>query len=178
MTKNANRGAAAEPVAVTIDFGARFASSEQFKAIYREGMALVEETAAYLDGEGRQEARALPSQAALIYATESMRLTTRLMQLASWLLVRRAVNNGELTAQQALEEKHKIKLRDVARPGHTLGFGELPSKMQTLIERSFRLQDRIQKLDALIHAEAEQRRDAARNPVAPQMDRLRAAFEA
>src|SRR5262245_58194103 len=71
----------------TVSFGERLAASQAFTALFREGMALVEETAAYLDGDGRQEAKALPRSAALAYATESMRLTTRLMQLASWLLL-------------------------------------------------------------------------------------------
>ena len=44
---------------VTISFGERFAASDQFDAIFREGMALVERTAAYLDGPGRKEAKAL-----------------------------------------------------------------------------------------------------------------------
>ena len=43
---------------VTVSFGAEFARSEQFKTVFREGMALVEAAAAYLDGEGRKEARA------------------------------------------------------------------------------------------------------------------------
>ncbi len=47
---------------------------------------------------------------ALAYATESMRLTTRLMQVASWLLLQRAVNEGELTRNQALTERHRVKL--------------------------------------------------------------------
>ena len=34
-----------------------------------------------------------------------MRLTTRLMQLASWLLLQRAVNEGEITAENARTEK-------------------------------------------------------------------------
>ena len=66
----------------TIDFGSRFAGSETFRTLFREGMALVEETASYLDGPGRAESRGLGRAASLIYATESMRLTTRLMQLA------------------------------------------------------------------------------------------------
>jgi len=81
---------------VTVSFGAKFARSEQFKAVFREGMALVEAAATYLDGDGRKEARKLRPPHSLAYATESMRLTTRLMQLASWLLIRRAVSEGEL----------------------------------------------------------------------------------
>ena len=73
-------------------------------------MSLVEFSAAYLDGPGRVETKTLRRAAALAYATESMRLTTRLMQVASWLLLRRAVNEGELTPAQALSEKHRVRL--------------------------------------------------------------------
>ena len=75
----------------TVSFGERFAASDQFDAIFREGMGLVERTAAYLDGQGRKEARALRGPVAVLYATESMRLTTRLLELASWLMIRRAL---------------------------------------------------------------------------------------
>ena len=66
-----------------IALGPRIVASGGFTLLYRDGMALIEEVAAYLDGEGRNESRGLPREAAHLYATESMRLTTRLMQLAS-----------------------------------------------------------------------------------------------
>ncbi|MFL6813090.1 MAG: DUF1465 family protein, partial [Bradyrhizobium sp.] len=69
-----------------VQFSERLTNSAAFSALFREGMDLVEETAAYLDGAGRTEAKALDRSVGLTYATESMRLTTRLMQLASWLL--------------------------------------------------------------------------------------------
>ena len=71
----------------TVNFFTKFTSSEQFEKVFREGMSLVEETANYLDGPGRLDARVLERHGAIAYATESMRLTTRLMQLASWLLL-------------------------------------------------------------------------------------------
>ena len=48
-----------------------FASSELFQRTFDDGMALVEETAAYLDGPGREESKDLPRRGAL----------------ASWMLV-------------------------------------------------------------------------------------------
>jgi regulator of CtrA degradation len=39
-----------------------------------------------------------------------MRLTTRLMQVASWLLLQRAVNEGELTWSQAHADRLRVKL--------------------------------------------------------------------
>ena len=91
-----------------VDFLARFTSSEQFEKVFREGMGLVEETANYLDGPGRSDARGLDRHGAIAYATESMRLTTRLMQLASWLLLHRAVKEGEMSLAQANKEKAKV----------------------------------------------------------------------
>src|SRR6476469_9779449 len=78
----------------TVSFGQHFAASDQFDAIFKEGMGLVERTAAYLDGPGRKEARALICSFAVPDTTESMRLTTRLLELASWLMIRRALKEG------------------------------------------------------------------------------------
>src|SRR6201987_1780339 len=94
----------------TVSFSERLASSQVFAILFRDGMALVEETASYLDGVGRTESKRLERSAALVYATESMRLTTRLMQLASWLLLHRAVKEGEMTLAQASKENAKGKL--------------------------------------------------------------------
>src|SRR5579884_3780180 len=93
-----------------VSFAERLAGSDAFKNLFREGMLLVEEAAAYLDGDGRDDSKALPRAEALAYAAESMRLTTRLMQLASWLLLQRAVNEGEISLAQANKERTRIKL--------------------------------------------------------------------
>jgi regulator of CtrA degradation len=99
-----------------VSFGEKLAASQNFSQLFRDGMKLVEETAAYLDGPGRQESRRLDRASSLGYATESMRLTTRLMQLASWLLLHRAVNEGEMSLAQASKERIKVKLSsDAAR---------------------------------------------------------------
>jgi regulator of CtrA degradation len=97
--------------AAPVSFGERLAGSQAFSALFRDGMALVEETAAYLDGPGRKESKLLERSAALAYATESMRLTTRLMQLASWLLLHRAVNEGEMSLAQASRRKARSSSR-------------------------------------------------------------------
>src|SRR5437867_11637137 len=90
-----------------VSFGERLAASENFFPLFRDGMKLVEDAAAYLDGPGRTESRQLDRAMSLAYATESMRLTTGLMQLASWLLVHRAVNEGEISLAQANKERER-----------------------------------------------------------------------
>jgi regulator of CtrA degradation len=161
--------------AALVQFSERLTNSAAFGTLFREGMDLVEETAAYLDGAGRTEAKALDRSVSLIYATESMRLTTRLMQLASWLLLHRAVKEGEMTLTQANREKTKVKL-SAADPGATDVLERLPLQLQDLISRSMSLQSKVRRLDTTIHASATERA-AIGNPLVPQLNRLKAAFE-
>ena len=158
-----------------VQFSERLTNSTAFGNLFREGMDLVEETAAYLDGAGRAEAKALDRAASLTYATESMRLTTRLMQLASWLLLHRAVKEGEMTLTQANREKTKVKL-SAADPGAADTIEKLPEHLQDLIARSMSLQLRVRRLDATIHSPVAERA-AIGNPLVPQLNRLKAAFE-
>src|SRR5690242_19826884 len=125
-----------------VSFGERLANSPAFADLFRTGMALVEETASYLDGPGRQESKQLPRAAALAYATESMRLTTRLMQLASWLLLHRAVKEGEMSLAQASREKAKVKFT-ASESADSATLALLPKTLHGLIERSLSLQERV-----------------------------------
>ena len=143
--------------------------------MFREGMTLVEETASYLDGAGRRESQRLSRQAALTYATESMRLTTRLMQLASWLLLQRAVNEGDLSVEQASHERSKVKLGGLSTAVGGPTWEELPPQLKLLIDRSVRLQERVVRLDgALARLPAD---GSAENAVQRAQSRIAGAFQ-
>jgi regulator of CtrA degradation len=160
----------------TICFVQKLAASSSFKALFAEGMALVEESASYLDGAGRDESRPLRRAVAMAYATESMRLTTRLMQLASWLLLQRAVNEGDMTSAQAASEKHKVRLarQEVACAPEL--FEELPARLRALSLRSMRLQARIAHLDQSLSTARLYASRGEPSPIASQIERLRTAF--
>src|SRR5262245_65532917 len=157
-------------------FGERLTSSQLFSDLFRDGMALVEETATYLDGPGRQESTKLERVAALAYATESMRLTTRLMQLASWLLLHRAVKEGEMSLAQANKEKAKVKLAS-SEAGEEQNIKIVPERLRALINRSKSLQASVRRLDATMHAAPDPTMIATGNPVERQLGLLKAAFE-
>ncbi len=170
MTEKAARGFG------TVSFKEKLASSQAFSALFRDGMALVEETAAYLDGPGRKDSKALARPAALAYATESMRLTTRLMQLASWLLLHRAVKEGEMSLAQVNQEKTKVKL-SAGEPVNKDTLELVPEALRKLIERSRKLQEQVLRLDASIHGPAPEPGLPRNNPVEHQLGLLKAAFE-
>lgn len=160
-----------------VSFGARLANSQVFADLFRDGMALVEETATYLDGAGRRESKKLERSAALAYATESMRLTTRLMQLASWLLLHRAVKEGEMSLAQANKEKTKVKL-STTDTHDASNLALLPETLRALIERSQTLQSKVRQLDATIHNRGTADQQPVANPVERQLGLLKAAFSA
>jgi len=160
-----------------VALGPRIVASGGFTALYREGMALIEEVAAYLDGDGRTQSRGLPREASFVYATESMRLTTRLMQLASWLLLQRAVNEGELTPENARVEKEKVKFS--ATPGERggPGYAVLPDRLLDYIAQGDRLFERVQQFDRLERGGiSEVTPPIAEGSIGDQLARLKAAF--
>lgn len=168
--------AAAELQDNAVSFALRHTHSEAFRALFKEGMNLVEEAASYLDGPGRAASRTLRRPVALAYATESMRLTTRLMQIASWLLLRRAVNEGEITPAQAQTERHRVRLSRQELSCDSLMLAELPAEFTDLAERSLRLQSRVMHLDRSLSDPQQSAPANAGNPLAAHLARVEAAF--
>ena len=156
-----------------------FTKSELFSKTFREGMDLVEETAAYLDGPGREDSKKLERTDALTYASQSMRLTTRLMQVASWLLVQRALKEGEMDLSEARADKYRLVPEEKSEG--TLSFSDLakdayamPARLLDLLARSEQLYERIMRLDRSLYGTI-----AAQSgkTVADQINRLEAAFK-
>lgn len=166
----------AENTTATLDFAVRFAASEQFDKLFREGMGLVEETANYLDGPGRLDARLLDRHGVVAYATESMRLTTRLMQIASWLLLQRAIGAGEMSKEEAGKQKTRITLSEIGAGNSLTGSEQLPETLREIVARSLALHHRVTKLDAMLNAQPAQQIPAAGSPVRSQIDRIAAEF--
>ena len=146
--------------------------SALFDHTFDEGMSLVEETARYLDGPGREESRSLPRNAALLYAGESMRVTTRLMQAASWLLIQRAVREGEMDAEDAAGERYRLGSKEICLGGNGVGIELLPATLRDLLTRSDNLYRRIARLDDVLFAGGLK----GQSGVQAQMGRLEKAF--
>lgn len=159
------------PAADTVE---AFARSELFERTFREGMELVEAAAAYLDGEGRRESKLLSRDAALAYAGESMRVTTRLMQVASWLLVQRAVRRGEMPSEDARQPRYRLDTPPPAATEARGGHEPLPVTLTSLADRSERLFERVRQLDLRLHDPAAA--PTGGHAVLAQQARLRSAF--
>jgi len=90
-----------------------FTGSTLFQHTFDEGMSLVEETARYLDGPGRENSVTCRARIAMLDAGDSIALTTRLMQ-RSWLLVQRAVYEGDMKSRTRRAERYRLGSRKSA----------------------------------------------------------------
>ncbi len=157
-----------------IDFGEKFAASALFESLFREGMGLVEDTAAYLDGPGRRDSQLLDRNSALVYARESMRLTTRLMQMASWLLLQRAVGEGEISAEDSLNKKNRVVF-EISTAMEPDCRENLPDGLVDLIDQGMKIYDRVRRLDAMLTQNCPEDTEQPNSP-SRQLDRLKSAF--
>lgn len=115
-------------------------------ALYTEAMLLADEARSYFDSEGQLERAALDPVLRVAYSCESLRVTTRLMHVVSWLLVRKAVAAGEMT-----EAEGEAPERRLGRAGDTeldsARLGQLPPRAREIIEASRDLYERVKRLD-------------------------------
>lgn len=175
MTQENTELDAAEPVSPGGATLEEFAGSALFNRTFDEAMSLVEECARYLDGRGRKESRALPKKLALVYAGESMRVTTRLMQAASWLLVQRAVHEGEMQAKDAASDRYRLGARETCLGRREDDMSDLPDTLRDLLVRSESLYRRVSRFDDIFFRNVP---DLSKHPVQSQMDLLKANFGA
>jgi regulator of CtrA degradation len=128
-----------------ISLADRYFTSPRFKALFDRGMCLIEETAVYLDGPGRFEVKRLDRRLAVVYSTESMRLTGRLMKGASWLLLMRSKMKDEMDEEEFKREKAKADFEADDKKSEHLD--QMPEKFADLVIRSHVLLAEIRRLN-------------------------------
>lgn len=151
-----------------------FAGGKVFERVFTEGMALVEKTAAYLDGPGRSLSQELSREARLTYTSWSMELTTRLMQAASWLVMQKAVRDGDMRREDAFAIKYRLK-RDAPALDVSAQMGKgLPDEFLYLVANAEALFERIVRLDEALYSG---RPRTVENSFTSQLEKLQKAAE-
>jgi len=147
-----------------------------FAQLYSQGMTLIDQASAYFSGEGRQAAQRLGHEAAIVYACEVKRLSYRLMQIASWLLLQRAMREQDMTADVLARQKKSVALdMQPAAHDHAL-WDELPPRFRILSEETWRFIERARCMESPgSHATKAPAADS--NPVNEQLLKLKNAFD-
>ena len=129
------------------------------EGLYFEAMTLADSARAYFDREGHDERAHLDAVSRVAFSCESLKVTTRLMHVVSWLLVRKAMQAGELSAEAAMAPERRLARGDVTAPmdDDPVRMLRLPVKARTLIESSRDLYERVRRFDAQMDAAASAR---------------------
>ena len=138
-------------------------------SLYVEAMLLADEVRGYFDVGGTAERDALSPRARVAFACESLKVTTRLMHIVSWLLTRRAVEAGEIAADSRTAIGRPL---GEAADSDPAAVTSLPETARVLIEASRELYQRVCRLDQEIAASAQARQSPARGL----LSRLEQAF--
>jgi regulator of CtrA degradation len=122
-------------------------ATEFFGKTYGEAMSLLVEARDYLAHREPIDRGALVMEERLRFCSETMRLTSRLTQIMAWLMAQRAVYEGEIPPERALEGHDALAALEICmRDGAA---AQLPQRLSSLLERSRRLYIRVARLDEL-----------------------------
>jgi regulator of CtrA degradation len=121
-----------------------------FDRTYRETMSLLLETRDYMRFREPVDRRAVPDDHRLVVNCEALRLTSRLTHIMAWLLIQKAVHAGEITAAEAAAEDNRLAGQSVCRERSTVGDISMPPALALLLERSYQLYTRVERLDELV----------------------------
>jgi len=115
-------------------------------SLYVEAMVLADEARSYFDVQAEEDRALLEPGIRVHFACESLRVTTRLMHIISWLLTQRAVAAGELSASEA---RHPDRRLGEAPQSEARLAQCFPEAARTLIQASEELYARVRRLDRL-----------------------------
>lgn len=118
-----------------------------FRRTYDETLDLMVEARNYLAYVDRRDRERADVVAGLRMSCEAMRVTSRLTQVMAWLLLQRAVHEGEIEVEDALTDDNRLSGADVCLDVTFTSDETLPGGLRSLLDRSFRLYQRIARLE-------------------------------
>ena len=113
-------------------------------SLYTEAMILADEARAYFDEEGRDERTTLPPFVRVGFASESLKVTTRIMHIVAWLLTQRAVETGEIRGADGRRPERRLGKAGESDP---MVVNQLPETARKLVNASADLYARVKRLD-------------------------------
>jgi regulator of CtrA degradation len=116
---------------------------------YDETIQLLEEAIDYCTHEGKENVQDLEPVDKLRIAGEKMRVTARLSGIMAWLLVQKALVNGEFSLDQARSEPSQLDPFDVCNFEGQMGKKDCSEPLVRMLDRSRDLYGRVVKMDMM-----------------------------
>lgn len=126
------------------NFGGTTLANRLVESLYTEAMLLADETRSYFDTMGQGDRDALSPRLRVEFACEALKGTTRLMQVIAWLILRKALNAGELPESAGLAENRRL---GPAPALDTAALIHMPETARRLLMSGDDLYQRVRRLD-------------------------------
>lgn len=115
---------------------------------YHEALDLLSEAHTYISYRQALDESKMSSRQRLLMSYETMRLTARLTQIMAWLMMQRAVQQGDLPRDETgFDPATEVSANVLALDERELDEADLPRGLKYLMEKSHGLYTRIQRLE-------------------------------
>ncbi|CUW37539.1 conserved protein of unknown function [Magnetospirillum sp. XM-1] len=119
-----------------------------FRGPFEETMALLDEARTFMMETEWRDRQKVDGVKGLRITNEAFRLTSRLTQVMSWLMFQRAVYDGEISAEYAMEERFRLSGHDVCLDTSHCNDSVISDDLRSLLNRSHKLFLRIERLES------------------------------
>jgi regulator of CtrA degradation len=120
-----------------------------FRGPFEETMALLVEARTFMMETEWRDRQKVDGVKGLLITNETFRLTSRLTQVMSWLMFQRAVHDGEISAEYAMEEQFRLSEHDVCLDTSHSNDAVISRDLRSLLNRSHQLFLRIERLESM-----------------------------
>jgi regulator of CtrA degradation len=121
-----------------------------FTRTYDETLNMIVEARNYMTHVEPRISRYRRGNPDLRFSCEALRVTSRLTQVMAWLMLQRAVQYGEITAEEACLDRNRLSGRDVCLDTDSMDDDSLPVGLRSLLDRSYRLYQRVSRLEEMV----------------------------
>ncbi len=117
---------------------------------FDETMRLLEEARDYSMHDWKEDVCGLPNDESMRVTGERMRLTARLSEIMAWVMVHKAVADGEMTAKQAQSGQYHLSAHDICLADNRGSKPDsFPERLGGMLDRSRELYSRVIKMDQM-----------------------------
>lgn len=116
--------------------------------LYAEALGLADEARGYFSQAGQDDRLDLEPMERVLFSCESLKVTTRLMHVISWLMVGKAVAAGEMTPEEASVPERRLGFVEESNEVREPRLTQLPSQARALVRRSVDLYERVSRIEA------------------------------
>lgn len=127
----------------------KLANTAFFGRTFDEALTLVIEARDYVAGRLSFDRETVSVSNQLVCDCETLRLTSRLTHIMAWLLIQRAVHEGEIPAADAQAAANRLGGHKVCLADDPATVERLPTTLQSLLTRSYKLFVRVARLNEM-----------------------------